>query len=100
MPVYVYSCPECGTRVEVFIRRIVGEPPGRCGHCGATGLERVISPFAVMRNLASQLANLDPMYRRRIDDAIARTPEADPMRLLSKMTPFETASDPGDPIDF
>jgi hypothetical protein len=53
-----------------------------------------------MRNLASQLANLVPMYRRRIDDAIARTPEADPMRLLSKMTPFETASDPGDPIDF
>jgi hypothetical protein len=40
------------------------------------------------------------VYRHRIDDAIARTPEADPMRLLSKMTPFETATDPGDPIDF
>jgi hypothetical protein len=54
----------------------------------------------VKRDLASELANLDPVYRRRIDDAIAKTPEADPMRLLSKMTPFETATDPGDPIDF
>lgn len=100
MPVYVYSCRQCCSRVEVFCRRIGDEPPARCSHCGAAGLERAISSFAVVRNLASELANLDPMYRRRIDDAIARTPEADPMRLLSKMTPFEAANDPGDPIDF
>lgn len=100
MPIYAYRCPHCSAHVEVFARRVGAEPPASCGQCGAAGLERAISSFAVKRDLASELANLDPVYRHRIDDAIARTPEADPMRLLSTMTPFEAATDPGDPIDF
>ena len=100
MPIYVYYCSHCSTRVEVFVRRVGGQTPSVCGHCGSPGLERAVSPFAVKRDLASELANLDPVYRSRIDDTIAKTPEADPMRLLSRMTPFEAANDPGDPIDF
>lgn len=63
-------------------------------------MRRVVSPFAMKRDLASELANLDPKYRKRIDDAIANTPEADPMRLLSKLTPFGAADEPGDPVSF
>lgn len=100
MPIYVYACPSCRSRSEVFVRRPSAETPRRCGTCGAGDLRRVISPFAMKRNLASEIANLDPKYRKRIDDAIARTPEADPMRLLAKLTPFSAADAPGDPIDF
>lgn len=100
MPIYVYVCPSCSARAEVFARRIGGGAPAACAQCGAAGMTRAISQFAMKRDLASELANLDPSYRKRIEAAIANTPEADPMRLLSKLTPFSAADAPGEPVNF
>ena len=99
MPIYAYRCPQCSTETEVFVRQPRGQPLAHCDRCGSA-LERTVSQFAFKRDLASELANLDPSYRQRIDAAIAKTPEADPMRHLSRMTPLDAATDPGDPIDF
>jgi len=100
MPIYVYTCRGCGARTEVYARRVGAEIAPVCKSCGSSALERAISPFAFQRDFASQMANLDPVYRKRIDAAIANTPEADPMRLLAKLTPFSAAEAPGDPINF
>jgi len=100
VPIYVYTCRACGARAEVFARRRDATPPEACARCGTAGLAQAPAPFALHRTLRSTLDNLDPIYHKRIDDAIARTPEADPMRLLAKLTPFSAAEDPGDPITF
>lgn len=100
MPIYVYACADCSTRAEVFVRRMGDERHAACGVCGSGAMQRVISAFTTKRDLASELANLDPIYRKRIDAAIANTPEADPMRLLAKLTPFSAADAPGDPVSF
>jgi putative FmdB family regulatory protein len=100
VPIYVYVCPACAARAEVFVRRIGGESAVLCAQCGSAEMQRIMSSFATTRDLASELAGLDPKYRKRIDEAIARTPEADPMRLLSKLTPFSAADGPGDPVRF
>jgi len=100
MPIYVYACQVCATRAEVFVRRMAADAPASCAHCGSTEMRRIVSLFAMKRDLAGELANLDPKYRKRIDDAMANTPEADPMRLLSKLTPFSAADEPGDSVRF
>jgi putative FmdB family regulatory protein len=100
MPIYAYDCRACGARTEVYARRVGAEVAPVCKNCGSTALKRAISAFAFQRDFASQMASLDPVYRKRIDAAIASTPEADPMRLLAKLTPFSAAEAPGDPIDF
>ncbi len=100
MPIYVYVCGQCKARVEKLVRRVDGAGTVACAACGAAEMQRAITPFATKRDLASEMANLDPIYRKRIDAAIANTPEADPMRLLNKLTPFSAAEAVGDPINF
>ena len=100
MPIYVYVCGQCQARVEKLVRRVDGAGVVACAACGAPEMQRAITPFATKRDLASEMANLDPVYRKRIDDAIAKTPEADPYRLLNKMTPFSAAEAVGDPVNF
>lgn len=100
MPIYVFACGECGARVEKLVRRIGDCPAPACAACGASTMQRAITQFTRVRDLASQMADLDPVYRRRIDAAIANTPDADPMRLLNKLTPFSDAEAPGDPVNF
>lgn len=100
MPIYVYVCDQCQARVEKFVRHIDGAGTVACAACGAAEMQRAVSSFAMKRDLASEMANLDPVYRKRIDDAIAKTPEADPYRLLNKLTPFSAAEAVGDPVNF
>ena len=100
MPIYVYACADCGARVEKLVRRISDDGAPACAACGAAAMQRAITSFTRVRDLASQMADLDPVYRKRIDAAIANTPEADPMRLLNKLTPFSAADAPGDPVSF
>ncbi|MER3406656.1 MAG: hypothetical protein C4289_17050 [Chloroflexota bacterium] len=71
-----------------------------CGACGSTELRRVFTPFAVYRSEIDKLEALDPKYYRMVDQAIANTPEADPMRYLKRMIPFDRAQDPGEQIEF
>lgn len=100
MPIYVYGCSACGARREVFLRRMDTTAPVRCERCDVGAMARLPAAFALQKDLPSTLSDLDPSYHQRIDDAIARTPEADPMRLLNRMTPFSAADAPGDPLPF
>jgi putative FmdB family regulatory protein len=100
VPIYVYACGYCGARRDVFVRRAGDPTAATCERCGASDMARVPGTFAVRKTLKSTLEDLDPVYRKRIDAAIANTPEADPMRLLAKTTPLSAAEAPGDPIDF
>jgi putative FmdB family regulatory protein len=100
MPIYVYQCNRCDVRTEVFQRRLNAELQVRCEACNGADLERVFTPFAIYRSEVDKLEQLDPTYYKKIDQAIATTPEADPMRHLRRMTPFDAAPEPGDPIRF
>jgi putative FmdB family regulatory protein len=102
MPVYVYHCQRCDCMSEVFQRSVSATSSSQpvCEHCGSTDLQRAVTSFAAPKSEVDRLRSLDPRYYRKVDDAIARTPEADPMRHLQKMTPFSAAKDPGPPINF
>lgn len=100
MPIYVYQCSRCEVRTEVFQRTLSGGRTVRCDACGSAELERVFTPFAIYRSERTKLEQLDPKYHRMVDEAIRNTPEADPTRHLNRMTPFDRAADPGEPITF
>jgi hypothetical protein len=71
-----------------------------CEACGSVDLQRLYSAFATYRSELDKLRSLDPKYYARVDQALANTPEADPMRHLQRMTPFESVNEPGPPIKF
>ncbi|MGE0544450.1 MAG: zinc ribbon domain-containing protein [Dehalococcoidia bacterium] len=98
MPIYVYQCDRCDVRTEVFLRRLNVEREIACESCGSTQVQRVFTPFAIYRSELDKLEQLDPTYYKKVDQAIANTPEAEPMRHLRKMTSFDAARDPGEPI--
>jgi putative FmdB family regulatory protein len=98
MPIYVYQCDRCDVRTEVFLRRLNVEREITCESCGSTQMQRVFTPFAIYRSELDKLEQLDPTYYKKVDQAIAHTPEAEPMRHLRRMTPFSAAQDPGEPI--
>ncbi len=100
MPIYVYQCNRCDVRSELFFRVMNAERTVACEACGSTEVERVFTPFAIYRSELTRLEQLDPSYFRRVDRAIANTPEAEPMRHIKRMTPFDSTPDPGDPIKF
>ncbi|MBV9896689.1 MAG: hypothetical protein JO020_21195 [Chloroflexi bacterium] len=100
MPLYVYQCRRCEVRTEVFQRRMDTPREAVCEACGAIELDRVCAPFATYRSELDKLSSLDPKYFARVDQALANTREADPMRHLERMTPFDSVSDPGERIKF
>lgn len=100
MPIYVYQCGRCDVRTEVFFRRLNEDRQVTCESCGSADLERVFTPFAIYRSELTKLEQLDPMYYKKVDRAIKNTPEADPMRHLRRMKPFDSTPDPGEPIRF
>ncbi len=99
MPIYAYRCPACSLQFEVLVRARAAEPE-RCEECGASGIERAVTAFAITHSDLEQMRSLDPKYKGMVDDLMDSTPEADPMRLLDRLTPLDAAEDPGDPIDF
>jgi len=44
MPIYEYSCTDCGERFEVLHRGDGNE--AKCPSCGSTGVSRLLSTFA------------------------------------------------------
>ena len=99
MPLYSYRCEACGATFEALVRSGKAEPTA-CQICQASSIKRQLSAFAVMHSEIDALRSIDPMYKRMVEDQMARTPEAEPMRHLNKLTPFSAAQDPGPPIDF
>lgn len=50
MPIYEYNCRSCGAQASVLYASIAAAPPDAevaCLECGAVGLERLLSRFAV-----------------------------------------------------
>lgn len=100
MPLYVYQCRRCESHTEVLQRRFDAPREATCETCGSAEMDRVFTPFAMSRSELDRLRDLNPKYYDRVDRAMANTRDADPMRHLERMTPFESASQPGDPIKF
>jgi putative FmdB family regulatory protein len=60
MPIYEYSCQDCGRRVSLLWRTFADAEDRQavCPRCGGTHLKRLISRVAVMRSEDSRLDNL------------------------------------------
>ena len=100
MPIYVYYCEDCDKRSEFFFRTANAKVAVACESCGSAEVSRVFSPFSIYRSELTQLQQLDPMYFKKVDDAMKNTPEADPMRHLKRMQSFDSTPDPGEPLDW
>ena len=100
MPLYDYQCQRCEVRTEVFQRRMNAPREAVCEACGSLDMARVYTPFATYRSELDKLHALDQKYYARVDQALANTREADPMRHLQRMTPFDSVKESGEPIKF
>jgi putative FmdB family regulatory protein len=45
MPIYEYSCQDCGTKFEKLVRRLVDVPEIECPSCGQKHLKQELSSF-------------------------------------------------------
>jgi putative FmdB family regulatory protein len=100
VPLYVYQCRRCDMQTEVLQRSFGVSRDAVCETCGSADLYRVFATFATSRSEIDRLRELDPKYYDRVDRAMANTRDADPMRHLDRMVPFDSAREPGDPIKF
>ncbi len=46
MPIYEYTCGDCGRLTSVFTKSIGAKAKAKCTHCGSTKLSRALSRFA------------------------------------------------------
>jgi putative FmdB family regulatory protein len=71
MPIYEYSCHDCGRRVSLLWRSIADSENRQavCPRCGGTHLTRLISRVAVVRSEDSRLDDLtDPADMGDLDE--------------------------------
>jgi len=54
MPIYEYSCQDCGTRFEKLVRRSTEVAELECPSCGEKHLRQELSTFAARANGASK----------------------------------------------
>jgi putative FmdB family regulatory protein len=50
MPIYEYSCQDCGTRFEKLVRRSSDAAELECPSCGEKHLQQELSTFAAHAN--------------------------------------------------
>jgi len=100
MPLFAYRCDSCEGQFEALVRPNRSPEPVACKLCGKETIRKVPTAFALAHSELDAIRALDPRYKRMVEDQMAKTPEAEPMRHLAKMTPFDVVDDPGDPIDF
>jgi putative FmdB family regulatory protein len=68
MPVYEYSCQDCGRRFSRFFWRISDAEGAKC-RCGSLRIEQLVSRVAMLRSEESRLENLaDPDRWGDIDE--------------------------------
>ena len=93
MPIYSYRCRACGGVTDAYAS--IDDAPAaiECEHCNATDTYRVIGRVAYHANESTKTARLDPKYEKRVDDAMRKSSNADPNRLLRKMRPLSDAKD-------
>ena len=49
MPIYEYTCADCGRLTSVFLKTMSAEVEAACHHCGSRKLARALSRFAYHR---------------------------------------------------
>lgn len=87
MPIYEFRCVDCGELTTV-VSTIAARPSEiACEHCGGVAT-RILSRSSVKLSSTSKVERLDPKYDRMVDQAMKKTPQADPDRLLRRMKPF------------
>jgi putative FmdB family regulatory protein len=52
MPIYEYTCGECGRLTSVFLKSMSAEAKAACSHCGSRKLRRAPSRFAYHKSEA------------------------------------------------
>lgn len=65
MPIYEYTCRQCNTKFEQFVRSMTNEEKLDCPKCGSPKTARALSVFAVGAEGAKSSASSDaPMCGR------------------------------------
>jgi len=49
VPIYEYTCADCGRLTSVFLKTMSAEVEAACNHCGSRKLARALSRFAYHR---------------------------------------------------
>jgi putative FmdB family regulatory protein len=69
MPIYEYECEKCRKRTSVLTMRVSEKVKAVCEHCGATGMRRLMSRFAMPRSEESRMDALaDPSRLGDLDE--------------------------------
>ena len=98
MPIYEYRCQNCHQADSFYLKSFNSPPPVGCRHCGAGGLQRIMSAFAYHRSEADRMSQLDPKYYKMVDQAMAKAPaDSHPDHYLNRMAPFSQAKETGEP---
>lgn len=56
IPIYEYSCQDCGNRFEIFVRKVGEEADASCPSCESSAIERMLSTPAVKSEGTRDLA--------------------------------------------
>jgi len=91
VPIYSYRCRACGGVTDAYASVSDAPQSVPCEHCDATDTYKIIGRVAYHANEATKTARLDSKYEKRVDDAMRKSSNADPNRLLRKMKPFGDA---------
>jgi len=87
MPVYEFECRRCGSRGEVFARRVTGDVVApACPNAGREKghvMARAISHFSQHLSLTTKLAEAEATFGKEVDAAMG--PEPDIGRLARRM---------------
>jgi putative FmdB family regulatory protein len=70
MPIYEYECSKCGKRTSVLTLRASERVTAKCRHCGAPGMRRLMSRFAMPKSEEARMESLaDPSNFGDIDES-------------------------------
>jgi len=94
MPLYEYTCRECGRRFTWLVGVVADSGPPKCDRCGATHADKkAVSRFARIRTEDQAMTDLaDPDNFGNMDDPAA-------MRRWAKDMGSELGEDLGDEFD-
>ena len=85
MPTYEFRCTEC-LEVSSIFASVDSRPTSIvCSSCGSEETRAIVSRPSVVLSSKSKVERLDPKYDKLVDSAMARSPTADPDRLIRKM---------------
>lgn len=95
MPIYEFYCLDCHRIFNFYSRTVNTDKTPGCPRCGRTGLERLVSSFAVSKNRPEPAADDGPMPdidENRLEQAMAELErestgldENDPRQMASLM---------------